>query len=58
MRGTANEFDERQKGNNVSMLDGPIDCEEDLVNGDKNENKDLEQENEELKVKFFGNFLV
>ena len=35
------------------MLDGPIDREEDMENGDKNENKDLEQENEELKVENF-----
>lgn len=50
IRGTANELDDRQRGNNVSILDGPIDREEDMENGDKNENKDLEQENEELKV--------
>ena len=55
IRGTANEFEDRQRGNNVSILDGPIDREEDMENGDKNGNKDLEQENEELKVKIIQN---
>lgn len=48
IRGTANESDDRQRINNVAMLDGPIDREEDMEARD--ENKDLEQENEELKV--------
>ncbi len=50
IRGTANEFDDRQRINNVAMLDGPIDREEDMENTDREENKDLEQENDELKV--------
>ena len=49
IRGTANEADDRQRINNVAMLDGPIDREEDMEA--REENKDLEQENEELKVR-------
>jgi hypothetical protein len=49
VRGTANETEDHQRLNNVSnMLDGPIDREEDIYT--REENKDLEQENEELKV--------
>ena len=51
IRGTANESDDRQRINNVAMLDGPIDREEDMENTDREENKDLEQENDELKVR-------
>jgi hypothetical protein len=51
IRGTANESDDRQRINNVAMLDGPIDREEDIENTDREENKDLEQENDELKVR-------
>jgi hypothetical protein len=53
IRGTANESDDRPRINNVAMLDGPIDREEDIENTDRDENKDLEQENEELKVSHF-----
>ncbi len=53
IRGTANESDDRPRINNVAMLDGPIDREEDIENTDRDENKDLEQENEELKASQF-----